>query len=357
VQQRVRPQTGGLQFRTDTPDQVVSGQPRDVLRVEPVELLGIEDSVAAADALERETRNQLVAREDLLVAAGRPAEQRQEVHHRLGEIALALVLGHRRGAVPLAQAFLVGTEDQRHMRERGRRRAEGLVQQDLLRRVRDVIVAANHVRDRHVHVVADDGELVGRLAVRSQDDEVLDRLVLHGDGPVHQVVERRPAFRHAHADGARLMCRLLLRDLLRRQRQAAAVVDPAFAPRFRLGARGLQTLGRAVAEVRVAAVEQPLGRGAVTVEPRGLEVRRVRTADIGTLVPLEPQPAQAVEDAAHHLGGRSPEVGVLDAEHERPTVTAGEQVVEEGRPRASDVKVTSRRRGESHARRHNRIIP
>ena len=153
------------------------------------------------------------------------------------------------------------------------------------------------------------------------------------------------------------MRRLELRDLLRRERQAAPVVDPAFALRFRLGARGLQPLGGAVAEVRVAAVEQPLGRGAVTVEPPGLEVRRVRTADVGPLVPLEPQPAQAVEDAAHHLGGRSLEVGVLDAEHERPAVPAGEQVVEEGRPRAADVKVAGRRRRESHARRHNRIIP
>ena len=37
------------------------GQPQDVLLVEPVEFLGIEDGVAAADPLERERRNQLVA--------------------------------------------------------------------------------------------------------------------------------------------------------------------------------------------------------------------------------------------------------------------------------------------------------
>ena len=69
-------------------------------------------------------RDQLVAREQLLVAARRPAEQREEIDHRLGQIALLLVLRHRRRAVALAQPLLVGPENQRHVRERRHRRAE-----------------------------------------------------------------------------------------------------------------------------------------------------------------------------------------------------------------------------------------
>ena len=86
------PETGRFELRTHPRQQLVGREPRQVLRVEPVELLGIEDGVAAADALEREARDELVAREASLVAAGRPAEQRQEIHHRFRQIALPLVL-------------------------------------------------------------------------------------------------------------------------------------------------------------------------------------------------------------------------------------------------------------------------
>ena len=71
-----------------------------------------------------ERRDELVAREQLAIAvAGRPAEQRQEIHHRLRQISLPRVLHHRRRAVPLAQPLLVGPENQRHVRERAARRA------------------------------------------------------------------------------------------------------------------------------------------------------------------------------------------------------------------------------------------
>ena len=82
-------------------------------------------------------------RHQLAVVARRPAEQREEIHHRVRQVALPLVLHHRRRAVPLAQALLVGAENQRHVREPRHRRAERLEQQHVLRRVRDVIVAAD----------------------------------------------------------------------------------------------------------------------------------------------------------------------------------------------------------------------
>ena len=50
-----------------------------------------------------------------------------------------------------------------------RRRAERLEQEHVLRRVRDVIVASNHVRDLHLHIVDDDREVVGGVAVRAED--------------------------------------------------------------------------------------------------------------------------------------------------------------------------------------------
>ena len=148
-------------------------------------------------------RDQLVAREDLLIVARRPAEQREKVEHRLGQIALPRVLGHRRRAVALAQPLLVGPENQRHVRELRHRRAERAIQQNLLRRVRDVIVAAHHMRDLHLHIVGHDRELIGRLAVGAQQDEVLDVRAVELDRPVHEIVEARRPVGHAETDDAR----------------------------------------------------------------------------------------------------------------------------------------------------------
>ena len=144
----------GAEKRLQSVHELGVGQPQQVLMVEPVELLGVEHGVAAADAVEREGRDELVTGEQLPVAlARRPAEQRQEVHHRVRQIAERRVLRDGRGAVALAQPLLVGPHDERHVRKRRRGRAERLVEQHLLRRVRDVVVAAHHVRDPHVDVV------------------------------------------------------------------------------------------------------------------------------------------------------------------------------------------------------------
>ena len=134
--------------------------------------------------------------------ARRPAEQREEVHHAFADVALPLVLHHRRRAVALAQALLVGPHDERHVRERGHGRVERLVEQHLLRRVRDVIVAADDVRDRHVDVVHDDGQVIRGMTIRAEDDEALDVLVVERDRAVDEIRERRLSRRHLEANRA-----------------------------------------------------------------------------------------------------------------------------------------------------------
>jgi len=79
----------------------------------------------------------------------------------------------------------------------------------------------------------------------------------------------------------------------------------------------------------------------VTIEPPGLQVRRVRPADDRALVPVETEPAQTVENARDHLVGRSLQIGVLDAQHEHAARVPREQPVEERGTRAADVEVAS----------------
>ena len=80
----------------------------DVLLVEPVELLGLKTALPPLMPSSAKRRDQLVAREHFAIAARRPAEQREKVDHRFRQVALALVLHHRRRAVALAQPLLVG---------------------------------------------------------------------------------------------------------------------------------------------------------------------------------------------------------------------------------------------------------
>ena len=63
----------------------------------------------------------------------------------------------------------------------------------LPRRVVQVIIAANDVRDAHVHVVDDHAEVVGRRAIRARDDQVIELGVLKGHRPVHQVLDHHCA--------------------------------------------------------------------------------------------------------------------------------------------------------------------
>ena len=59
-------------------------------------------------------------------------------------------------------------------------------------------------------------------------------------------------------------------------------------------------------------------------------------------VPLELEPAQRVEDLLDVLGRRALAVGVLDPQHERAPLAAGQEPVVERRAGAADVEGASR---------------
>ena len=78
---------------------------------------------------------------------------------------------------------MIGPQHQRHVRERRRRPAEGLVEQQLPWRVGDVILAANDVRDPHQRIVDDDGEVVGRDARRIAPARIADDVGVERHSP------------------------------------------------------------------------------------------------------------------------------------------------------------------------------
>ena len=171
--------------RLHAPRELGHGQLAHVNAVQPAQLALVEARRVAADALEREALDQLLGAEHGLVVAGAPAEQRQVVAHRLGQVAGVAQLLHRRGAVALGQLLAVGTVQQRQMRVDGRRpiaaqsdRPCGLEHEQLLGSVRQVVLAAHDVRDPRVEVVDRDREVVQRRAVRARDHGVVEMHVL-----------------------------------------------------------------------------------------------------------------------------------------------------------------------------------
>ena len=62
-----------------------------ILGVEPLGLVGLEAGARFRNALQREAVDRLLHREDLLLGAGIPPQQRQHVDKRLGEITVLAV--------------------------------------------------------------------------------------------------------------------------------------------------------------------------------------------------------------------------------------------------------------------------
>ena len=103
----------------------------------------------------------------------------------------------------LGEAGFVGAEDHRHMSKFRDGIAEGLVKEDLARRIIDMIVAAQDHRHPHLGIIDNDDEVVGRGVVGALNDEVVEFFVLEGDGPFDPVDKGGLAIRNEKTDGIR----------------------------------------------------------------------------------------------------------------------------------------------------------
>src|SRR5262249_13109147 len=178
--------------------------------------------------------------------------------------------------------------DEREVGEARRLLAHRLVEEDLLVRVREVVLTADDVGDPHRDVVADDAEVVERAAVRTQEREVLGVPVLPLLRPVDRVVEARGslAVGDAEADGEGLTGASAARGFLLGERAARRVAEPDTAPRRRLLSLLVELFVRGEGAVRLALGEETL---------RGLAMVRLRVAlEERPLVPMEAQPVQSL---------------------------------------------------------------
>ena len=209
----------------------------------------------------------------------------------------------------------------------------------LPRRVVQVIVAADHVRDAHVHVVDDDAEVIGGRAVRAGDDEIVELGVLERDGAVHEIFDHDRAVQRILEAHHRLHAGTRLGAIA-----ADAGIARLFLARGLLRAHLLQLLLGAVAVIRGAGREHLRDHFAIAIEALRLVVR--------AFVRVEPQPLHALEDDAHGLVGGALAVRVLDTQNELAAVAARIQPAEKRRAHATDVQQAGGARGEAGYYRH-----
>src|SRR5262249_34262399 len=135
-------------------------------------------------------------------------------------------------------------------------------------------------------------------------------------------------------------------------RTARPVVLPPAAGLRRCLTPGVDLLARAVAVVRPTIGNQLRRHGTMSIKPLRLEIRAMVAADRRTFVPVQTEPAQAVENPLNHRVGRSFRVGVFDAEDEHAARPPCIEPVEERSARPTDMQVAGWRWSEANADRH-----
>ena len=250
-------------------------------------------------------------------------------------------LGDRRRAVPFRQGCVIGAHHERQVGELRRREPERLVEQDLPRRVRDVVFAAHHVRHVHQRIVDDHGEVVRRVAVRPDEDGIPDDLGPEPHVAAHEIGKDDLALvGNLEADDGRL-ARV---DPRVRLGCADATAGPRVARRQAgrdcRAAIGFELIGRTETVIGALAGEQFLGVRAVQVQPLGLSIGSVRPADLRSFVPVQAKPAEILEHARLGLVRRALDVRIFDTKDESATGVSRHQPVEQRRAGVAHVQMT-----------------
>ena len=321
--------------RAQAQGQLLVAQRANVDAVEVVEAALVEDRATLVHLGHVEPPDKLVEGEDLLLGARRPAEEGEEVSHRLGQVALLAVGRHGRLALALADLGAVGVEDERNVTEARLPVAQGTDERDVLRGVRQVVLAADHVGDLHGLVVDHHHEVIQGYAIGADDHEVTQQAVVEVDLATDQVVEADDLGLHLEAND-----RWPSRPRTRRApyRSGSSNAGCTAAAPWPLPADG----GRPPAPRACTSTDTPRRSRAAAAPlahrgPFAGSAGTVRVADVlalgdlRPLVPADAEPVEVVDDVPLELCRASRNVGVLDAQDIGAShVPGGEEVVERG---------------------------
>ena len=205
---------------------------------------------------------------------------------------------------------------------------EGPVEDHLPRSGGQQVLTSQNMGDAHRGIVNGVDQGVEGLTTCAHNDVVRNATGLEGDGAADQVGEGDVLLRHPHPQdgqapfGAEGVL-LLLGQI------AVETVVTQLGVLTALTVTGLDLLGGGEGLVQVARRQQLGGHLLVQVHALGLAVGLMRAALTHTLVPVQAQPGQGVQDGVEGLLGVTGGVGVLDPEDEGATGMAGVGPVEQ----------------------------
>ena len=153
-------------------DEGVGSHASGVFEMQGLELLVVEAGGTAVHAVQIETLDEIGNGEEFLAVAGRPSEEGQVVDDGIGVESVVDVIGDDGALVALAHLGAIRIQDQGHVGVAWCGNAEGIEQGDVLGGVRQVVLAADDMRDAHLQVVDDVDEVEHGLAIAADDDPV-----------------------------------------------------------------------------------------------------------------------------------------------------------------------------------------
>ena len=243
------------------------------------------------------------------------AEAQQVVAERRGEVAALAQRGDRHAAAPLRLRRPARIEQERQVAVARHRQSQDAQQEQLARRVAEVIVTAQYVCHAHECVVDCIAEEEHGAAVGAPHQEIADRRRLHRLRAAHQVIEAqrlRPGDRETQGG-------LAAGGYARRAR---SFVEPAAGPgisrrlagRELRAARDLELGGRAEARVGVALALEALEESRVEARAFRLAVGTAAVFAARARVEVEPEPGEVRELVRDERLAAALAVGVLDAQ-------------------------------------------
>ena len=341
--------------------------------VEPRGLDIVELRAVLRAFLQVEQLDHLVQAHHLLVVAGIPTEQGQEIHHGLGQIALLAIAGaylaalgivpfegkHGEAefvAVALAQlAVAHGLQQQGQVGEAGHRvgPTESTVEQHVKGCAGQPLLSADDVGHLHQMVVNDVGQVVGGQLVGT----LVKHLVVQ-DAAVDGHLATNHVVHHHVFSGLDQEAHHVLMPL----GNQAVHLFPGQGERVaHLQARacvvlevlnfitlGVKLLGRIKGDVGLAGVKQALHVLLIYIAALALAIGTVVAAEAHTLVELNAQPAEALEDILLGAGHEAGAVSVFNTENQLTTMLTGEKIIVKGGTHAADMKGSRGTGGEAY---------
>ncbi len=229
-----------------------------------------------------------------------------------------------------------------------RAQAQRFEHQQLARCVRQVILAAQQMRDLHQGIIDRVGEEECRRAVLAPHHEIAQMHAIDLLGAMHQILELElSAGRNAKAQrGRRARGQACPARAGVEQRTGTGVTRRAARRQLRAAAE-LEL--RTAAEARIGPLLrfEPRQERRVDPTPLRLAVGAAGSAATRALVPLETKPAQVVLEARHMRLGSSRGVRILDAQQESPAQPPRQQQVEQRRAHVAQVQLARGARGKT----------